>query len=119
MTADRFVRRVTMKTAIAVAAIALVAIWIVDGSVGLGVAIGGAIVIGNLWWLAAVATSAAKSHVHRARWAIVAAMRFGAIAVLVAVVLASGVAHPIGVVVGLAVLPCALIAQGLQSAREA
>jgi hypothetical protein len=45
-------------------------------------------------------------------------LRLAAVTGVVGVVFASGVAHPVGVVAGLTVLPCALIARGLRSARE-
>lgn len=119
MTATGFLRRVTLASATAVSLVALLAGWLADGTVAAGVVAGGTLVVGNLWWLAAVAASAARTPIHRTRWAVVAALRFAVIAVVCGVALGSGFAHPVGIVVGLTVLPCALIVQGLRAARAA
>jgi hypothetical protein len=117
MTATGFLRRVTLGTAVAVSLVALVAAWLAGTSAGVGVVAGGVLVVGNLWWLARVAASAARNH--EARWALGAMLRLTVLGGACAVVLASGLAHPVAVVIGLTVLPCALIVQGLRVAREA
>ena len=53
-----------------------------------------------------------------AGWIFGAGVRFAVLFVAFAALCAGGYAHPVAVVVGLTVLPCALIAQGLRSARE-
>ena len=119
MMATGFLRRVTLETAVAVALVALVAVWLAGARAGFGVVAGGALVVGNLWWLAGVAGSAARANTRRSRWALAAAARLAVIAVACAVVFVSDLAHPVAVVIGLTVLPCALIVQGLRAAREA
>lgn len=119
MTATGFLRRVTLVTTVAVALVALMAVWLAGVSAGLGVVAGGALVVGNLWWLAGVAVSAARSSTRRSRWALAAAARLSVLAAACAVLFVSGLAHPVAVVIGLTVLPCALIVQGLRAAREA
>ena len=119
MTATGFLRRVTLETALAVALVAIGAMWLAGSTVGLGVIAGGVLVVGNLWWLASGVRSAARARTGPTRWALVAAMRLTVIAVACMLLFLSGLAHPIGVVVGLTVLPCALVVQGLRAAREA
>ena len=46
-----------------------------------------------------------------------AGARLAVLFVAFAALCAGGYAHPVAVVIGLSVLPCALIAQGLRSAR--
>ena len=88
----RFVRRATVDAAAVLGAIALGAAWVAGPGAGVGVLAGGAIAVGNLWWLSLRA---------------------------VAVVFASGLVHPLAVVAGLTVLPVVVIVRGLAVAREA
>jgi hypothetical protein len=138
MTPSGFLRRVTADAAGLLAALAVVSSWIGGGQVGLGVLAGGALSVGNLWWLSRrvirMADLEERPGAPRALpsvggvWgvrlaaphqsSIGIALRLVAVTAIVAVVLASGLGHPVGVVAGLTVLPCALIARGLRSARE-
>ena len=114
--------RVTTGTAIAVLALALPAAWLAGASGALGVLAAGALTAGNFWWLARAATSAGDPASPRrdvAGWVFGAGIRFAVLFVAFAALCAGGYAHPVAVVVGLTVLPCAVIAQGLRSAREA
>lgn len=113
--------RVTVETAIAVAALALPAAWIAGPSAAIGVLAAGVLTVGNFWWLSRAASSAADPNAPRtevAGWVLGAGARFAVLFAAFAALCAGGYAHPVAVVVGLSVLPCALIAQGLRSARE-
>ena len=113
--------RVTMETAIAVAALALPAAWFAGPSGAVGLLAAGALTAGNFWWLSRAAASASDPAAPRrdvAGWVFGAGVRFAVLFFAFAALCAGGYAHPVAVVIGLTVLPCALIAQGLRSARE-
>ena len=119
MTPAHFLARVTLDSSIAVVALALVATGLGGTQAGLGVFAGGALGLGSLWWLARGALSMSQANFARARWVVAAAVRFGAISGAAALVLGTGLAHPVALVVGMTVLPCALITEGLRTARPA
>ena len=111
--------RVTMATAIIVAALALPAAWLGGTPGALGLLAAGALTVGNFWWLSRAATSAGDPAAPRrevAGWIVGAGARFAVLFASFAALCAGGYAHPVAVVVGLSVLPCAVIAQGLRSA---
>lgn len=113
--------RVTVETAIAVVALALPAAWLAGPSAAIGVLAAGLLTVGNFWWLSRAASSAADPNAPRtevAGWVFGAGARFAVLFAAFAALCAGGYAHPVAVVVGLSVLPCAVIAQGLRSARE-
>jgi len=113
--------RVTTGTVIAVLALALPAAWLAGASGALGILAAGALTAGNFWWLSRAATSAGDPASPRrdvAGWVFGAGIRFAVLFVAFAALCAGGYAHPVAVVVGLTVLPCAVIAQGLRSARD-
>jgi hypothetical protein len=114
--------RVTRETAVAVVALALPAAWLAGPSGAVGMLAAGALTVGNFWWLARAAAGAGDPAAPRrdvAGWILGAGARFAVLFVAFAVLCAGGYAHPVAVVVGLSVLPCAVIAQGLRSARQA
>ena len=114
--------RVTMDTAIVVAALALPAAWLGGTSGAVGLLAAGALTVGNFWWLSRAATRAGDPAAPRrevAGWVLGAGARFAVLFAAFAALCAGGYAHPVSVVVGLSVLPCAVIAQGLRSARQA
>ena len=114
--------RVTTETAIAVAALAVPAAWLAGASGALGILAAGALTVLNFWWLSRAAASASDPAAPRrevAGWVFGAGVRFAVLFAAFAALCAGGYAHPVAVVIGLTVLPCALIAQGLRSAREA
>ena len=114
--------RVTTGTAIAVAALALPAAWLAGPSGALGILAAGALTAGNFWWLSRAAASASDPAAPRrdvAGWIFGAGVRFAVLFVAFAALCAGGYAHPVAVVIGLTVLPCVLIAQGLRSAQAA
>ena len=113
--------RVTMATAIAVLALALPAAWLAGPSGAFGLLAAGALTVGNFWWLARAAAGAGDPTAPRrdvASWVLGAGARFAVLFAAFAALCAGGYAHPVTVVIGLSVLPCALIAQGLRSARQ-
>jgi hypothetical protein len=117
MTARGFVKRATIETAATVGVLAVFAASVGGPDFGIGVLAGGALALVNLWWLARrlVAVSTGSS----AAWSLGAVVRLAAAAVAIAVVLGTGLAHPVAVVGGLTVLPCVLVIRGLAAAREA
>lgn len=113
--------RVTLETVVAVVALALPAAWLAGPSAAIGVLAAGVLTAGNFWWLSRAASSAADPDAPRtevAGWVLGAGARYAVLFAAFAALCAGGYAHPVAVVVGLSVLPCALIAQGLRSAGE-
>ena len=113
--------RVTVATAMIVAALAVPAAWLAGSTGAVGVLAAGALTVGNFWWLSRAAGSAGDPAAPRreiAGWVMGAGARYAVLFAAFAALCAGGYAHPVGVVVGLSVLPCAVIAQGLRSARE-
>jgi hypothetical protein len=120
MTAMRFVKRATVETASILGVVALAVSLVVDARAGLGVLAGGTLALVNLWWLTRRAAGAAPASASSAAgWSIAAGLRLAGVGAAVAILLASGLVHPVGVVAGLTVLPCVLIVRGLAAAREA
>lgn len=83
----------------------------------LGVLAGGAIAVADFWWLSA-SVSGATDAPNTPKWMATAGVRLGGVAVAVAALFLTGWFHPVGLVTGLAALPCALVARGLRLARE-
>src|SRR5262249_15542013 len=118
MTPAQFLARVTLDSAVMVGTLALAAAWLIGKPAAIGVAAGGGLAIGSLWWLARGALAMSRTSFERSRWMFLASLRFVAIGGVAAYVLASGLAHPVALVVGLTVLPCALTVEGLRSAAR-
>lgn len=121
MTIADLAARVTWSGAATVAAMAAGVWGLVGASAAAGVGCGGAIALLNFRWLARdvgrVSTLIAGGQVGAARIGRIGLRQlvtFGALGVLIA----QGWAHPIGVGVGLAVLPPVLLTQGLLDARR-
>ena len=113
--------RVTVATTIVVVALALPAAFLAGAPAAVGVLAAGALTIGNFWWLFRAASAAGDPTVPRreaAGFMLGTGARLAVLFAAFAALCAGGYAHPVSVVVGLSVLPCALIAQGLRSARE-
>src|SRR5215475_12491896 len=120
MTTNELSTRVTIESGVACAAVALLAFVGWGATAGAGVAVAGTLTIVNFRWLArgaAAAAAAGERDSRLAAWALAAAGRFAVLVVAFALLFASGWVHPIAVVAGLAVLPCALVARGLSQAR--
>jgi hypothetical protein len=116
-----FRARVTLETAIVLAALAGPAAWLVGPSAAVGVLAAGGLAVGNFWWLSRAATAAGapgEAPPQVSGWVFAAGIRFLVLFAAFAALCAGGYAHPVAVVIGLTVLPCALIVQGLRNATE-
>jgi ATP synthase I chain len=119
MTPSELMRRVTRDLCVLGAALALASAWVGGSAGALGAAAGVALTLGNFRWLASRAVRVtATGTAARPLWSLGAGLRFAAVAAACAVLLATGRAHPVALVIGLSVLPCALIGHGLRTARE-
>jgi len=113
---------VTLDTCAAAAALAAPAAWIGGAPAGLGMLAGAALAIGNFRWLVAraAAVTGATAGTGKAAasvWIVGSGLRFGASLAACTLLLASGWAHPIALLVGFTLLPCDLIVRGLAAAR--
>jgi hypothetical protein len=116
MTPDRLIDRVTAQAALGAGLVALAAGWMAGAPGVVGAAGAGALAVVNFRWLARGATRATGSGGPRLM-ALGLGLRclgaFGALALL----LASGWAHPLAALAGLSVLPPVLIAHGIVAGR--
>jgi hypothetical protein len=114
MTASELTARVTVTTALAVLPLALGGWWLAGVAGAAGVGAGGALALLSFRLLAvrAMAASAATA------WVVLAALRFGAVAVAAAVLFVNGWAHPLAVLAGYSALPVMVVVHGLRLARE-
>lgn len=123
MTSTSLAGRVTLETLVLAGALAVPVAWLGGPRAALGVVAGAVLAVLNFRWLVARASAACSvlstGDGPALAWLISAGLRFVAVAAACAVLLVSGWAHPIGLIVGLTVLPCDLIAQGLRAAPEA
>jgi len=118
MTPSELTTRVTLDTCVAVGGLAGLGWWLLGAPIGAGVLAGGVLAVVNFRWLVArafVATEMASRS--SAAWILGAGLRFAACAAACGILLAYGWAHPVALVAGFTVLPCDLIARGLESAR--
>jgi hypothetical protein len=118
MTPSELTTRVTLDTCAAVGTLAAISWWLVGVPIGAGVLAGGALAVVNFRWLVARASVAtATGSASAAAWILGAGLRFTACAGACGILLAYGWVHPVALVAGFTVLPCDLIARGLESAR--
>ena len=114
MIVAELVSRVTLLTLLAILTVT-VAAGVVAGITGAaGAAAGGAIALLNFRWLARGAASALRGGRGRSLGLVAVGLRYLATFGALALVLSTGWAHPLAVVVGLSVLPPVLIAHGLE-----
>lgn len=120
MSASRLRVRVAAESAAIVVGLALVATVLGGARVGFGVFAGGALALASFWRLAGDAVGASGEVASAGRWLIASALRFGGLALVTGALLIFDWAHPVALVVGLTILPCDLVAQGLRltGARE-
>jgi hypothetical protein len=120
MTARDLAARVVRHGALAVAVLAAGLAWFADARVGAGVALGGVVALVNFGWMARevsrVAAAVADGEPGRARLPRVGLRQLATFAALAALI-GPGWAHPVGVAVGLAILPPVLLVEGLRAAR--
>jgi hypothetical protein len=113
----KFRTRVTVDAGLLAIGLALSAGWIEGRTALLGVGAGTLLSLVDFWWLSAGVDGAGSTAPRTMVWMGSAALRLGAVALAVAVLFLTGQFHPVGLVIGLAVLPCALVARGLRVAR--
>jgi len=119
MTPGELRARVTVATCAGAVVMALPVAWLAGSSAALGILAGGALAVVNFRWLAARAdVAAAAPGLAGALWYVGAALRFSLVAVVAGLLFVSGWAHPVALLAGFTVLPCALVALGLQAARQ-
>jgi hypothetical protein len=110
--------RVTIDAALLAAALAFGGAWFGGRTVCFGILAGAFLALADFWWLSARLDSVASTAPTALTWLGAAGLRLAGIAVAVAALFMTGWFHPVGLVAGLAVLPCALVARGLRLARE-
>ena len=112
--------RITITSAALAGALALAAAYLGGVSAALGIAAGAVLALGDFWWLAARvgALLSPEAVWGGSGWLLATTLRFIALTAGAAVVLVTGVVHPVALVVGFTVLPVVLVAQGLRAARE-
>lgn len=124
MTPGELRSRVTLDTGATVALLAAPGAWMGGIPGGLGVLAGGLLAIVNFRWLVARASAATTfgagagtGDAAASAWLVGSGLRFAACLGACTLLLATGWADPIALLVGLTVLPCDLIARGLAAAR--
>lgn len=119
MTPTDLMWRVTRDVCALGAALALAAAWVGGAAAALGLGAGIVLALGNFRWLASRALSVTATGTDaRPRWSLGGGLRLAALAAACAALLATGQAHPVALVIGLSVVPWALIGHGLRTARE-
>jgi ATP synthase I chain len=114
----RFRTRVAVDAGLLAIGVALAAGWFADRTAFFGVVAGAALALADFWWLSARIDAAANDAPRAIVWAGSAGLRLLGVAVAVALLFLTKQFHPIALVIGLAVLPCALVVRGLSLARE-
>ena len=119
MTPSELKARVTVATCAGAVVMALTLAWLAGPAAALGILAGGALAVVNFRWLAARAdVAAAAPGLAGAVWYVGAALRFALVAAVAGLLFASGWAHPVALLAGFTVLPCALVVLGLHAARQ-
>jgi ATP synthase I chain len=119
MSPTELTSRVTFETGCVVAVLTLLAGWAGGFAAAAGVCAGGTMAIVNFRSLSrrfvGLLGNADGAVVG---WAFGFGLRFAALSVATAILVASEWAHPLGVVVGFTLLPCTLIRCGLAASRQ-
>jgi len=120
MTPNELTARVQTAGVVLAVAVAAGAIALGGVPAALGVLTGGMLALANFRWLAstALAASGVVAQDPPRAWLPWTALRFAMLTVAAAAVLLTGWAHPAAVLVGLTVVPCALVVAGLRGARD-
>jgi ATP synthase I chain len=106
-----------MDAALLALGLALAAGWVGGRTALLGVAAGAAIALADFWCLSGRVELDGEAR-RAIAWIAAAGLRLTGVAVAVALLFVTGWFHPVALVIGLAVLPCALVARGLHIARQ-
>ncbi len=110
--------RVTVDASVLAVAVALGAGWLGGRTALFGVLAGALLALADFWWLAARLDGVGDGAPGPIAWLGTAGLRLSGVALAVAALFVTGWFHPVGLVAGLAVLPCALVTRGLRLARE-
>ena len=118
MTPTDLTARVTHDACVAVAALAVLGAWLGGGTAVVGTVAGGALAVVSFRWLTSrAAAAAAAGGTPAGAWVLGAGLRFGVCMAACALLLSTGWAHPVALVLGVSVLPCAVIVEGLRAAK--
>jgi hypothetical protein len=117
MTPSELVARVTRETCVVTAVLVGPAALLGGPAGALGVLAGGTLTVLSFRWLAARAAAAVGGHA-RGGWLAAAGLRFGASMAACGALLATGWAHPLALLAGVTVLPCAVVRLGLTASGE-
>jgi len=110
---------VAVDTGLLAIGLALAAGWFGGRTACFGVVAGAALALADFWWLSARVDAAGVTDAPRTLlWLGSAGLRLAGVAVAVALLFLTQQFHPLALVLGLAVLPCALVVRGLRLARE-
>jgi hypothetical protein len=118
MTRSNLTTRVTFDVGLLGLALGLGGAWVGGRTVFFGILAGALLALADFWWLSARLDDVGASAPRAIVWLGSAGLRLAGVAVAVAALFVTGWFHPVGLVAGLAVLPCALVARGLRVARE-
>ncbi|MBM3219111.1 MAG: hypothetical protein FJZ38_10610 [Candidatus Rokubacteria bacterium] len=118
MTMHSLTTRVTLDAGMFAIALALGGAWLGGRTMLLGILGGALLALADFWWLAARLDGVSSETPGALAWIGAAGLRLGGVAIAVALLFVTGWFHPVGLVAGLAVLPCALVARGLRLARR-
>ena len=110
--------RVTCDAGLLSLAFALGGAWLGGRTMLFGILGGALLALADFWWLSARVDAVGETAPAALAWIGAAGLRLAGIAAAVALLFVSGWFHPVGLVAGLAVLPCALVARGLRVARK-
>lgn len=117
MTPTELKGRVTLATCVAALLLAPPAAGLAGAPAAWGILAGGALAVVNFRWLVAHASLAVRRSAAGA-WVIGAGVRFLVFLAVAGTLLATGAAHPVALLAGLTLLPCAVVAHGLRAARD-
>ena len=115
MNPSKVTARVSAATCALVAVLAAPAWWLGGPTAALGVLAGGVLAVVNFRWLVARAITSSAG-VAGGAWLVGAGLRLTAFTAASAGLLAFEWAHPVALLAGLSVLPCAVIVEGLRAA---
>ena len=118
MTMTELRTRVTVDAALLAVGLALAGGWLGGRTALFGVAAGAALALVDFWWLSARMDAVGSAAPRTVVWVGSAGLRLAGVAATVAALFLTKQFHPLALVIGLAVLPCALLLRGLSLARE-
>ena len=108
----------TVDVGLLAGVVALAGGWLGGRTALCGIVAGVALALADFWWLSAHVDAVGSDAPGVIAWLGSAGLRLAGVAVIVALLFLTRQFHPLGLVIGLAVLPCALVARGLRLSRE-